>query len=71
MIRYSRSGSEEDDCDWIRSLVLPSSSLLSSLLFLLSSLVFFSIPSHNRSVTVLDDSDDTNALTGVVADELI
>ena len=47
-----------------------SSSLLSSPLFLVSSFIS-SIPSRGHSWNVLDENDDMNALTGVVADELM
>ena len=48
-----------------------SSSLLSSPLFLVSSFISSSIPSRGHSWNVLDENDDMNALTGVVADELM
>ena len=48
-----------------------SSSLLSSLLILVSSFISSSIPSRGHSWNVLDENDDMNALTGVVANELM
>ena len=48
-----------------------SSSLLSSPLFLVSSLISSSIPYHGHSGNVLDDNDEMNALTGAVADKLM
>ena len=37
----------------------------------MSSFISSSIPSRGHSWNVLDENDDTNALTGVVADELM
>ena len=51
--------------------MLASSFLLSYPLLLVSSLVSSSIPSRGHSRSVLDDSDDTNTLPGVVVDELM
>ena len=48
-----------------------SSSLLSSPLFLVSSLISSSIPYHGHSGNVLDNNDEMNALTGAVADKLM